>query len=372
MNNNPPAHILLVEDEPAVREVAEGLLTSFGYTTTAVSDGAKALGALEIKQPDLILSDVRMPVVDGFELLQDVRANPAWAQIPFVIVSAKAESADVRMGMSLGADDYVTKPYQPDDLAKAIAVRLLRSKRLNQAVEHQQRFLTHTLPHELRTPLTGVIGYADLMAETAAEGQTLSVEELADYSRALQHSGLRLFSIVENFLFWARLESKRETRRNTNGALSIEETITAAGLSDVVKAVAKQFHRPTDLALACPAEVRVRVATLGFEFVARHLVENAFKYSVPGTAVGVAVWADGDRVRLRVTDGGRGMTPEQIARIGLFRQFEREQFEQQGMGMGLVLAAGFARWSGGTLELRPGTEHQGLTATLSLPGRAIG
>lgn len=371
MNNVPP-HILLVEDESTVRAVAEAMLDSFGYTVTALTNGAEALAALAKERVDLILSDVRMPVVDGFELLQEVRGNPAWYQIPFIVVSAKADGADLRMGMSLGADDYVTKPYQPADMEKAIGVRLIRSRRLAQAMEHQQRFLIRTLPHELRTPLTGVIGCADLMVDLAAGGQTLSVSELADYGHILQQSGARMFRIVESFLFWARLESARETRRGLAGTPPVEESTTAGRLSQVAERVATELHRRQDLVVNCLEDAIVKVVTPGFEFVARHLIENAFKYSIPGTIVRVATHVEGDSVRFSVADEGRGMTAEQITRTGLFRQFEREKFEQQGMGMGLMLAMSFARLSGGSLDLQPGDRNKGLTVTLKLPGRIVG
>lgn len=367
-----PPRILLVEDEPTVRTIAEALLDSFGYKVTAVVNGAEALAALAKQQVDLILSDVRMPVVDGFELLQKVRANPAWYQIPFIVVSAKAESADLRMGMSLGADDYVTKPYLPAEMEKAIAVRLKRSRSLSQAMEHQQRFLTRTLPHELRTPLTGVIGCADLMADLAADGQTLSADELADYARIIQQSGERMLRIVENFLFWARLESAQATRRGLGDTPQVEELITVAGCANVAETVATQFHRRHDLAASCPEDMVVKVITRGFEFVARHLIENAFKYSIPGDIVRVATKLEGNSVRFSVTDEGRGMTPEQITQAGLFRQFSREKFEQQGMGMGLMLAMDFARLSGGSLALQPGIQDKGLVVTLNLPAVAQG
>jgi len=118
--------VLLVEDEPDVRSVAEAILHTFGYTVTAVANGAEALDAMDEAQPDLILSDIRMPVFDGFQLLQRIRADPVWNQTPFIILSAKAESADLRMGMSLGADDYVTKPYSSRELLARIRAILRR------------------------------------------------------------------------------------------------------------------------------------------------------------------------------------------------------------------------------------------------------
>jgi two-component system sensor histidine kinase/response regulator len=362
-----PIHILLAEDEPDVRAVAEGILSSFGYKVTAVANGAEALAALDAVQPDLIVSDIRMPFIDGFQLLQKVRADPTWHQIPFIIVSAKAESGDLRMGMSLGADDYVTKPYRPPDMRKAIEVRLQRAKQVSDAIASHQRLLTHILPHELRTPLTGVIGYADLMIDTAAEGKTLTVDELSEYGRMLQQSGARIFRIVENLLFWARLESPRDFLGNTDKTQRVQERVGPLSLTRVAETIAKQFGRSRDVAIDCGTEARVQVVTPGIEFVTSHLVENAFKYSLPGTSVHVKACVEGKTFQLSIADLGRGMTPEQVARIGMFRQFERQRFEQQGIGMGLMLATTFARLSGGHLDLRPSEEGRGLVATMTLP-----
>jgi two-component system, sensor histidine kinase and response regulator len=367
--SDPIAHILLVEDEPAVRATAEGVLTSFGYAVTAVSDGAKALEALgSCSEPtDLILSDVRMPFVDGFQLLERVRAHPQWHKIPFIIVSARAESADLRMGMSLGADDYVTKPYRPADLRKALEVRLQRARQLSDVSANQQRFLSRILPHELRTPLTAVIGYADLMLDSAAEGKTLPVEALHEYGRMIKQSGESIFRIVKNLMFWQRLETPSEQLGQSQNPFPVRETLTAADLNRLTESIARQMGRMHDVEVTMPPSVTVNVTTPGFEFIASHLIENAFKYSMPGALVRVSGIVSEKTFTLSVADFGRGMTPQQIARIGMFRQFERDRFEQQGLGMGLMLAKTFARMSGGDLELRTGGGGKGMIVSISLP-----
>jgi CheY-like chemotaxis protein len=363
--SDPPIRVLLVEDESEVRAVAASVLSSFGHQVTAVANGAEALAALDVAQPDVIVSDVRMPVVDGFQLLQRVRADPLWHEIPFIIISAKAESADLRMGMSLGADDYVTKPYRPEDIRRAIEIRVLRAKQVSDTIARNQRLLTHILPHELRTPLMGVIGYADLMVDTASEGRTLSAAELSEYGRMLQLSGARLLRIVENLLFWARLEAPREAHGRHGRA---QEEVTPASLVQLAEAVARQYGRPFDVAVDCTAGARVQVVTTGFAFVVRHLVENAFKCSLPGTSVRVAAHAGSRVFVLSVRDAGRGMTRDQIARVLAFRPFDGQGIGGEGgTGMGLMLAATFARASGGHLGLEGGAEGKGLVVELSLP-----
>jgi len=362
-----PLHILVVEDEPEVRATAVAILSSFGYSVTAAADGEEALAALETAQPDLILSDVRMPGIDGFQLLERVRANPAWHQIPFIIVSAKAGSADLRMGMSLGADDYVTKPYRPLDLKKAIEIRVQRAKQVSDAIAGNRRLLTRILPHELQAALIGVIGYADLMMDAATEGRPLSVDELSEYGRMLRLSGARIFRIVENLLFWARLEEPRDSLGSHGKENRVLEVVTSAGLNGFVGAISRRFGRPLDVLVDCPLRARVQVVTPGFEFVTTHIVENALKYSLPGTQVLITVRTNAAMLVLGVRDSGRGMTQEQIAHIGNSRQLERHDFGQKGLGVGLMLAATFARMSGGNLELRPGIGEKGLIVTLSLP-----
>ena len=360
-------HILLAEDDAIVREITQAMLLSFGYAVTAVANGAEASVALRNIKVDLILSDVRMPVCDGFEFLQEIRKNPAYSRIPFIIVSAKADSTEVRMGMSLGADDYVTKPYEPADLQEAITVRLNHAKRINELIEHNQRFLVRTLPHELRTPLTGLMGYADMMCLTAEAGQTLSVEELADYGQMLRLSGERLLNIVQNFALWNDLDRIGQDQRNGKVLPVIEHAVNPAGLSSVARESAAKYSRLPDLMIDCNIEAVIEIVMGDFLPVVRGLIDNAFKYSLPGDRVRISTRAESGMFYLSVKDKGWGMTAEQIAKIGLMRQFDRDKFEQQGMGLGLAIAALFAQLSGGKLELQRDAESKGLTVIMSLP-----
>ncbi len=198
--------ILLVEDEIVVRTIAAEILKDGGYDVAEAGDGFEAWAALQERRPDLILSDVRMPRCNGFDFLQRVRSNNLVADIPFVIVSAAADRADHRMGMSLGADDYVVKPYLPPDLLKTISIRLTRASVVSDKIKAHQRFLSNILPHELRTPLTGVLGYAELMLMTGREGGTLLPEQLVEYGTNIQRSGLRLLEMAKDFSLWAELD----------------------------------------------------------------------------------------------------------------------------------------------------------------------
>ncbi len=116
--------ILFVDDDDNFRELVAATLRHAGYEVTVCGDGADALEHLRHSPTDLIVSDVMMPRVDGLELLRQVRQMPATSTVPFVLVSARSEANDQRAGMSLGADDYVSKPFRPDDLIRTIEWRL--------------------------------------------------------------------------------------------------------------------------------------------------------------------------------------------------------------------------------------------------------
>jgi DNA-binding response OmpR family regulator len=119
-----PATILLVEDDPNIIDVVAHILEDEGYQVVRATGARSALSALQETRPDLIVSDVMMPGISGFAFFQRVRADSDWSRIPFIFLTAKTELTDMRFGMGLGADDYLTKPFDPEDLLIAVQVRL--------------------------------------------------------------------------------------------------------------------------------------------------------------------------------------------------------------------------------------------------------
>ena len=120
--------ILVIEDEPEMRRNITTLLRYHDYEPVAAANGREGLEAARREKPDVILCDVMMPELDGYGVLQELQANPSLARTPFIFLTAKGEKDDLRSGMNLGADDYLTKPVSNADLVKAIEARLRRSK----------------------------------------------------------------------------------------------------------------------------------------------------------------------------------------------------------------------------------------------------
>ena len=361
-----PLTILVAEDDELIAAVTAETLEAAGYKVVSVPDGQAAWEAMPRIQPDLILSDVRMPRCNGFELLERVRSNPAYALTPFVIVSANADTADQRMGMSLGADDYVTKPYQPEDLLKTLKVRLRRATMVGNVLQQHQEFLTRVLPHELRTPLSAIIGYADLLIDIGQAWEVLSSTDLIDYGQNIRRSSDRLLKIAENFSLWSWFEAQAAAGQTGRPIALTKAAVVPANVHKWARASAESLGRLKDLTVEIEAAT-VQVPVEGFSAVVTHLVENAFKFSLPGTPVSLKGAAVGKNFVIQVVDRGRGMADEDLGKIDALLQIKRDQFEQQGLGMGLVLARNFARLAGGDLLMSKNSPKAGLTLRMILP-----
>jgi two-component system sensor histidine kinase/response regulator len=360
-----PVRLLLVEDDRLIRETLVAVLEDDGFNVVVACDGAEAAQRIEEAVPDVVLSDIRMPRMNGTELLERMRQIPGGKDVPYVFVSALASEMDVRGGMNLGADDYITKPFDPVQVCRSLRARLRRVREMQDFSRRQEAFLARYLPHELRTPLNGVLGFSELMADFAAEGQGLSPEETGEYGKCIAASGERLLAVADNLALLHDLGRQLE-----RGALPVACTASdqwAATTRTVSERTAEAHGRSADLTVdIIPASLSLPTAPL--PRVIGLLVDNACKFSRPGSRVTVSGRSDAASYRLLVADLGRGMTTEEIKAAGLFRQFDRDRYEQQGLGLGLEIARRYARVARATFVLQPNVDGPGLTAGLAFHG----
>ncbi len=120
------AHILLVDDEPGLREAVQAYLEDSGFTVSTASNAKEGLQRLEQQPPDLVISDIMMPQVDGYQFLRQVRENPRFRALPFVFLTARGMTSDRIQGYQAGCDDYISKPFDPDELVAIVENRLDR------------------------------------------------------------------------------------------------------------------------------------------------------------------------------------------------------------------------------------------------------
>jgi len=361
--------ILLIDDDDALRKALEAALRVFGYDTASAVNGIDGIRRAREWLPDLILCDVNMPGMDGREVLQTLRNDPITSNRQFVLMTGNQEQNPQREGMNLGADDYLPKPFELSQLKTCVESRLRRAvtyRRLEDGMlrRHAELFGS-TLPHEFMTPLNGILGFAEILREDLGR---ISPEEAGQMLRDIESCARRLHRTLLNYLLLARIENAAANESPAPPELLPGEQAMEL-IGGIAETVARRLGRFNDLRLAVRA-VEVRVYDSDLRTIVEHLVENAFGYSVAGRPVKVSFTAEPAGAMLRIIDQGRGMTAEQIAQIGLFTQFERQQFEQQGLGIGLALVQRLlARQSGKlTFESAPG---QGTTAIVQLPAAGL-
>jgi signal transduction histidine kinase len=219
-----------------------------------------------------------------------------------------------------------------------------------------------TLSHELNTPLNGILGAAELLQ---SDSDAMPPAERRELAGMIRTSGERLHRLVKRNLDFAQVQILGADRPREGGA---EVTPAAGPLVEALGTrLARDHGRPADLVLDVATGI-VLVPPHWLIRLATELLENAFKFSAPGSPVHVTVRFDEGRFRLSVRDAGRGMTGEQIAMIGPFLQFGRAHYSQQGVGLGLYLARRIAELHGGTLTVTS-ARGEGTSITVDLPAQ---
>lgn len=358
--------ILVIENEESIRENIVELLEIEEFETLSAENGKIGLAIAQSTHPDLILCDVMMPELDGYGVIEALRKEPETMMIPFIFLTAKADKLDLRKGMELGADDYLTKPFTPSELLKAISTRLEKQAVVQKASQQQLQELrsniTHSLPHELRTPLNGILASTEFLLH---ELDFMDTQEIREMVEQISLSGQRLYRLIMNFLLYAELEliatePKRIAALRQYKTASSKDTITEQVMSQVQEA-----KREADLSLNLQ-DVPIAMAEMRLKKLVEELVDNALKFSNPGEPIEINGCVKDHQFVLSVKNTGREMNPQQIAQIGAHMQFERKLYEQQGSGLGLAIVQKLIELHQGQLLIETPTPNQTLV-TLYLP-----
>jgi signal transduction histidine kinase len=352
------ARILIAEDNPDMRRYLTELLAPH-YDIESVSDGQSALAAARARPPDLLLSDVLMPGLDGFGLLRRLRDDPQTRTVPVVMLSAQAGEEAMLEGLGEGADDYLSKPFSARDLLARVRTHLLLARMRREAAESLMKdtFIS-VASHELRTPLTVLkLGIQALRKQHGTPGSLLG-ERLADLERSIK----RMNVLVDDMLSVSAIKSGHLTlQREPNDLVAICQT------------AAQQVGLATNLPIAVdvPGERVEAVVDEGRILqVVGNLLSNARKYSAPNRPVMLSLRRDGDEAHLMVRDQGPGIPPDQMPH--LFERFHRvpnikvQTGSQSGLGLGLYISKAIVDLHQGRIWCES-EEGSGSTFHVSLP-----
>lgn len=341
--------VLVVDDNPTNLSVLVNLLKDVGMRVLVATDGESAIEQTEYVKPDLILLDVMMPGIDGFETCQRLKANPETVKIPIIFMTALSDTVDKVRGLSLGAVDYVTKPFEHEEVLVRIRTHLTIAKQ-RQTIEAQnldlqteisdrkraEEVLTiflHAVSHDLRNPVTGLIMVLDNLAQTAnSEGNILLTKAIVERMR---QSGERQLALINSLL---------ESHVNNIHGIIIHPQPVAIG--EIIESAINDLQTLLDKE---EAEIDVQVLPdmpLVFADITHiyrvfeNLIANAIKHNPPNLKLTISTQINPENMMLCiVADNGVGMTNEQSERLfDLYAQGKTQnKLNRRSLSLGLGL-----------------------------------
>ncbi len=356
-NVDRPATVLVVDDNAENRALAEAILVDEGYTVLLATGGEQGVQLFDRERPDCVLLDVRMPGVDGFEACRRMRALEGGADIPIVFLTAQRDLDTFDNAQSTGADDFLTKPVRPAELAlrvqAAVKLRRLGSEvREHYALIRRQRddLVRHELQkeqlmafvvHDLKNPVNSI----DLQAQLLARLPDLPARARGPIARIRDEARMQL-RLVLDLLDISKSEEGRLVPNLTDVDLEalIAEVLAALQLRAADAGVTLASTLETKR-VAADADLLLRVL--------ENLVENAIRHAPEGTVVTVSAHAVQDGVALRVADAGVGIPPEARERVfDRFVQLDRDSSSSRtGRGLGLAFCKLAIQAHGGRIHV---------------------
>lgn len=356
--------ILVIDDAEFILESTSSLLEFEGYDVMTAENGAIGVKKAFESLPDLILCDISMPEMDGFEVLERIRKNDKTHRTPFIFLTAFNEKSNMRDGMTKGADDYLVKPYTREEIVKAIEAQWskydLFQEHVKTKVEEVGKNVTYALPHEFRTAVNEIKGNAGILHN---QGELLNTDELKSLSGDILASVSRLSKITENYLLYIKLDNMKSSSDEQLLKSKTEEPFAIA--CDIAFNLAEKYSRVPDIQLGNETDcISLNMSSEYFYSLVYELVDNAFKFSSNGGKVLIDSEIQDESFKLRIVDNGIGIDKEKVKNIAALNQFDRDKNEQQGLGLGLAISTKIINLHNGIFNIESGSKGTKFEVTL--------
>ena len=369
-----PARLVLADDNADMREYLRRLLSAH-WTVEAVADGQQALEAVRRTRPDLVVSDVMMPNLDGLGLTRALRDDPKTERLPIILLSARTGQEATSEGLASGANDYIVKPFSARELVARVRVQLQIIKSLQHAAELESARLEQehlrlvaessslakdefiaVLGHELRNPLSPILLALRLME---MKGEPNFARERAIMGRQVTH----LIRLVDDL---------HDVSRITSGKIRLEkrEIKIAAVIAQAIELASPSLEeRQHHVVIEVETDSTMYVDPDRVGQVVSNLLFNAAKFTEPGGTITVGARAEGETMVIRVKDTGIGIEPSLLPHLfAAFRQgVQRSDRPQGGLGLGLTIAKSLVTLHGGHIEAHSEGPGRGAEFVVRLP-----
>jgi len=368
-NNKSRDLILVVDDQPINLKVIASVLGN-EYALSIANSGPNALKILENNTPDLILLDIMMPDMDGFEVCQLIKSNERIKHIPVIFLTAKTDIDDVVKGFQCGAVDYIAKPFSSTEVKARVQNHLnlkhaldelkIANNRLHELNATKDKFFS-IIAHDLRTPFSSIIALSEMLVQFIKEKNYDGIEE---YAALIEQSSNQAMDLLSNLLGWARSQTGRIEYK--------PEKLNLSHLLDETAQMFDQIAMPKNIVIKrnYSQNTEVFADKQMISTVLRNLISNAIKFTRPGGEISLKVNTEKDEPIVSVGDTGVGISPERLNK--LFRiEYNESTYgtaNEKGTGLGLILCNEFVIKHGGRIwaESEAG---KGSAFFFSLPGR---
>lgn len=329
---NTDIYILVVDDTQTNREVMARILARRKYQNKLVASGEEALASIAERLPDLILLDISMPGMNGYEVCERLKADERTRDIPVMFISAHDETEDKLRAFHVGGVDYITKPFKIEEVLARVETQVILATQRKSIIELSdiKDQLLRTVSHDLKNPLHVIMGYSSLLMDG---NYATSATDVINMSKAIFNSAERMYTLVTNLLELSQIEDGAGLQ------------MLPLSLSQLCKDMMPEFEvtaqaKGQNLSLNLPqTDVKVNGDTMRLGQVISNLVSNAIKYTPPNGHVSVTITIEGDKAHVCVEDNGLGIPPEAIPH--LFDKFYRvntlEHRSVEGTGLGLSI-----------------------------------
>jgi len=359
--------ILIVEDQEDIRSIICEILTAEKFNVIEAEDGHIGVLLAQEEMPDLVICDILMPEFDGYSVITQLRQNPYLQSVPFIFLTAKASEADLRLGMELGADDYLTKPFTRDELLKVVNGQIEQYS--SYQPNHQSSWddtccdLSQSLPLEIHNPLQRILELAKTLRDSSELNLSGEQTEMLD---GIASSGEFLYDLLQNTLLYrALIDIEKDPQRLRILRNHTDESSTRSIISDIACLQARRCNRTSDLILELE-EATIQLARPKLQKLVEEVVENAFEHSFSGTFVSLKSYCRGKTFLLKIANQGRGPSSEQIAGLGSHMQFDHSLYANKYKGLGLIIAKLISELHGGELQVES-EPNQLTTVSIFLP-----